>query len=180
MGGGAAGWAIAAQGITDIGKTVAAGVASKIAWKRTKRILKNRHQWEVADLIAAGLNPILSATKGPGGGASVAAQQIPGGAGVGELVLKGSKVKTELAILKNQQRYWGSAADREFHTANKTLYEARTALAESIIRGAQVPSALKTGEFDKTKAGGFLRVLKRVRESVPLPFIGGASAAPRR
>ncbi len=110
MGGGAAGWAIAAQGVTDIGKTVAAGVASKIAWKRTKRILKNRHQWEVADLIAAGLNPILSATKGPGGGAFSPIQSIPGGPGIGATALSGMKLRSEINVLRQQAETLGATA----------------------------------------------------------------------
>ncbi len=96
------GWGAIAQGVTDIGKTVAAGVASKIAWKRTKRILKNRHQWEVADLIAAGLNPILSATKGPGGISGVGPQNIPGGGPIGTTALAGMKLKSELLLLDRQ------------------------------------------------------------------------------
>lgn len=36
------------------------------AWKRQKTAAQSAHQWEVADLRAAGLNPILSATGGNG------------------------------------------------------------------------------------------------------------------
>ncbi len=110
--GGGAGWAIAAQGVTDIGKTVAAGVASKIAWKRTKRILKNRHQWEVADLIAAGLNPILSATKGPGGGAFSPIQSIPGGSGIGATALGAMKLRSEINVLRAQAEALTNAAQQ--------------------------------------------------------------------
>lgn len=36
------------------------------AWSRQKEAAQSAHQWEVADLRAAGLNPILSATGGNG------------------------------------------------------------------------------------------------------------------
>ena len=36
------------------------------AWSRQKQAAQSAHQWEVADLRAAGLNPILSATGGNG------------------------------------------------------------------------------------------------------------------
>lgn len=36
------------------------------AWRRQKQAAQSAHQWEVADLRAAGLNPILSATGGNG------------------------------------------------------------------------------------------------------------------
>lgn len=70
-------WGAIAQGVTDIGKTVAAGVASKIAWKRQKRVLKNQIQWRVADMRAAGLNPILAIRPGGGSAGGVNQMQIP-------------------------------------------------------------------------------------------------------
>ena len=42
----------------------------------TKEQLQNRHQWEVADLKAAGLNPVLSAGGTPSIGGSAQAQMI--------------------------------------------------------------------------------------------------------
>lgn len=47
---------------------------SKLQWSRTKRMMQNRHQWEVRDLRKAGLNPILSAGAAPSMGSP---QQSP-------------------------------------------------------------------------------------------------------
>lgn len=35
-------------------------LSSYVNWKHQKEVMQNRHQWEVADLRKAGLNPILS------------------------------------------------------------------------------------------------------------------------
>jgi len=42
----------------------------------TEKQMKNRHQWEVQDLKAAGLNPILSAGSAPSMGSSAMEQQV--------------------------------------------------------------------------------------------------------
>lgn len=73
--------------------------ASDQAWKRQKRVLQNRIQWQVADMKAAGINPILAAQGAFGGGApSVAQTQIPqsnvsrGASAGAEAALKGAQV----------------------------------------------------------------------------------------
>lgn len=70
------GKALADFGMQAAGEFAGAGIQSLFsgqaedkAWERQKIIMRNRHQWEMEDLRKAGLNPILTATKGIGGGA---------------------------------------------------------------------------------------------------------------
>ena len=70
--------------LATIGSAALGGIGSyfsaKQAQRATKEFYKNRHQWEVEDLKAAGLNPILSA--GNTGGATPNMPQANVGAGI--------------------------------------------------------------------------------------------------
>ncbi len=111
MGGGFGGIIAAGiAGASDLGKTVAAGVAAQKAFKRTKEVLKNKHQWEVEDLIAAGLNPILSATKGAGSVSFSPIGSIPSGGASGATALGAAKFKSELEVLRAHAESLSSSA----------------------------------------------------------------------
>lgn len=54
-------WAEAIGGAANLGSSA---LSAYFGWKHQKEVMQNRHQWEVADMRKAGLNPILSATGG--------------------------------------------------------------------------------------------------------------------
>jgi len=59
-GGGMAGWAALAQGVTDVGKTVAGAVGAQMQRKWQEHMRNTTYQAMVKDLRKAGLNPALA------------------------------------------------------------------------------------------------------------------------
>lgn len=74
------GWAALAKVGGDLASSALGLYSSSKAWRRQREAAQNAHQWEVADLRKAGLNPILSATGGSG--ASAGSASVPAGLGV--------------------------------------------------------------------------------------------------
>lgn len=113
------------------GSKIAANASEKNASRAnafTEDQLKNRHQWEVADLRAAGLNPVLSAHNTPSIGGSAMAQTpdyagaMTNGMNSG---LAAAKNRAELDLLKSQSKQSDAAAKAYNTQSLKNVADAR-------------------------------------------------------
>jgi hypothetical protein len=90
------GWAAAASAAGGLLSTASSVWAAREAWKHQKEAMQNAHQWEVADLRKAGLNPILSATGGSGASTGGLNTPMPDMSGIS------SGINSAIAALKTE------------------------------------------------------------------------------
>lgn len=94
------------------------------AWSRQKQAAQSAHQWEVADLRAAGLNPILSATGGNGANlpsvavAQNANSEAPNIIGMMSAYQGIRNQEQQEKVLKAQETLLQTQADRERDSAS--------------------------------------------------------------
>jgi len=159
----------------------------KRAFRHAKQFAQNQIQWRVADLKAAGLNPILAAGAGVGGVSSSAAQgpQAPRSGGYSasarEAFHTAARLKSELGILRNQKEQTYHAAFTEqmrgadFEEAALVKREQRKLmqfqqLGEQLrnrLLAAEVPSAEALRDLYQTDAGKRIRQAEAIFQSLP-------------
>lgn len=131
-------WAAAiGSGLSDVGKTSANAVLTKKMMKWQEKMRATAHQVEVKDLISAGLNPVLSATRG--GGASMpgavdmqaAADAMPSGVEVSKII--------ESAVASAKQR---GQMDYERETAKNVAAKSRADAVRAGIEADMAPFML--------------------------------------
>ncbi len=167
MGAGGGAWGAVAQGVTDIGKTVASGVAQLQAQKFTKKMMKNRFQWMVDDLRAAGLNPILAVRGGLSpqmGGSGIAG--FGGGGGAGATALGAAKLKEEINVLRQQAESLASSALAARANAAVSFEQARKVRLEVDEFPVRARGMLRRGVKEAGRVTEFIEAIQD-RISVP-------------
>lgn len=148
----------------------AAAKSQAKAFSNTQKLMKTAHQWEVDDLIAAGLNPILSATSGSPSMATSAAPAVSGDAigggitGLGGLTSTAKDaagMKSQLSILKTQEttakheaKRVGNVADKEHQLANSAkdlaVIDANNRAVSNAALSNRIAETRAVRELDRT------------------------------
>lgn len=122
------------------------------AWSRQKQAAQSAHQWEVADLRAAGLNPILSATGGNGANlpsvavAQTANSEAPDIIGMMSALQGIRNQEQQENVLKAQENLLRTQAYRELDSA--TLLRAQTS---QINTNNYIPAVFNARMMDNPK-----------------------------
>ena len=157
----------AAAGAVGSGLLGTAGSAwgAHYAWKKQKEAMQNGHQWEVADLRKAGLNPILSATGGSGastGGLNVPQIDTSGISNSARAAFEGIQLENQLeqqraniALTRQQTKQSFAATDAQWASARALNEEAESKQIQNsyILENPDVYDATMKGKVGNSIPG---------------------------
>lgn len=147
------GWAEAIGGVANLGSSA---VSSYFNWKHQKEVMQNRHQWEVADMRKAGLNPILSATGGsgaPGNAPTIVAPDLAGAMKSGAETETQHSEKSLKDALEKQTYVQNSAlqADAGLKRAQSVASDSSSNLMWSQTKGQEIANKIQEENLKQAK-----------------------------
>lgn len=138
-------WAEAIGGAANLGSSA---LSAYFGWKHQKEAMQNRHQWEVADMRKAGLNPILSATGGsgtPGNAPQIVAPDLAGAFKSGAETSTQHSEKSLKDALEKQTYVQNSAlqADAGLKRAQSVAADSSSNLMWSQTKGQEIANKIQ-------------------------------------
>lgn len=138
-------WAEAIGGAANLGSSA---LSAYFGWKHQKEVMQNRHQWEVADMRKAGLNPILSATGGSGASGNAPTIVAPDVAGAMKSGAEASTQRSEKSLkdaLEKQTYVQNSAlqADAGLKRAQSVAADSSSNLMWSQTKGQEIANKIQ-------------------------------------
>lgn len=146
-------WAEAIGGAANLGSSA---LSAYFGWKHQKEAMQNRHQWEVADMRKAGLNPILSATGGsgaPGNAPQIVAPDLAGAFKSGAETSTQHSEKNLKDALEKQTYVQNSAlqADAGLKRAQSVAADSSSNLMWSQTKGQEIANKIQEENLKQAK-----------------------------
>ena len=112
--------------------------AADAAWRRQKTAMQNQVSWRVADLKRSGINPVLAAGAGlGGGGVGVSAVSPSAGPNIANDTFSASKFKEEMNLLRKESKVRSSTIGLNRQLANESMNRAFMYAAQGDYADAQ-------------------------------------------
>lgn len=146
-------WAEAIGGAANLGSSA---LSAYFGWKHQKEVMQNRHQWEVADMRKAGLNPILSGTGGSGASGNAPTIVAPDIAGAFKSGAETSTQHSEKSLkdaLEKQTYVQNSAlqADAGLKRAQSVASDSSSNLMWSQTKGQEIANKIQEENLKQAK-----------------------------